>query len=104
MKDINTNEFIEYKTGFIDGKHKVIELIKLGKMINFEKKDDFKLPLFYEFGYKDGIEFYSNQVFNNKDILNIRIRDVIKDLFIKRVIEYNSENDKELPINKFRIN
>lgn len=104
MENLNTNEFIEYKTGFIDGKHKVIELIKIGKIINFEKECDFKFPLFYEFGYRDGIEFFSNQILNDIDLSSIRTRDVIKELFIKRVIKYNSENNKEVPINKFRIN
>lgn len=57
----------------------------------------------HDFGYKDALEFYSKAISKNIDIATIRVKDVVKELFSKRVIKYNIEKNKEIPISKFRF-
>lgn len=60
MKEIISDEFIRYKSGFISGKNEVIELFKLGKLINLNKKMK--------------IEHYHGMIMALKMVLNIFLR------------------------------
>jgi len=104
MEEIITNELIQYKSGFCAGKNEIVELIRLGKIIDFNNMVNDESTQWYDFGYRDAIEYFSNMIEKNIDITTIRVRDVIKELFSKRVIMYNQENKKEVPISTFKIN
>lgn len=103
MEEIMTNELIQYKAGFIDGKNEIIELTRLGKIIDFNNQVAKTSTDWYDFGYKDAIDYFSDMVNKNMDIANIRVRDIVKDLFSKRVIMYNSLKKQEIPISTFKI-
>lgn len=57
----------------------------------------------YIYGYRDSAQYFYEQINNKIDIATIRIRDVIKEQFAKRVIIYNQEKGKEIPISTFKI-
>lgn len=103
MEEIITNELIQYKTGFIHGKNDFLEFTRLGKVIDLEVKEAEATPEWYAFGYQDAIEFFSNATNQNVDIATIRVKEVIKEQYLKRVMLYNSENQKETPISTFRM-
>lgn len=105
MEEITTNELIQYKTGFTDGKIDIMELTRLGKVFELNNSVDNTPSIeWYDFGYKDAVEYFSEQLNKNVDIATIKVRDVVKELFSKRVIMYNLEKGKEIPISTFKIN
>lgn len=104
MEEQITNELIQYKTGFIAGKNDIIELAKLGKVINLNELEKTSSTEWYDFGYQDSIDYFSNQLSKNNDILTIRVSNIVKELFTKRVIEYNSKKGQEIPMSTFKIN
>lgn len=104
MQEEITNELIQYKTGFMGGKNEVVELTRLGKTITFDKEENPQSTEWYEFGYRDAVEYFCDLISKNVDIAAVRVRDVVKELFAQRVIKYNSEKEKEVPISTFRIN
>lgn len=103
MQEEITNELIQYKTGFVEGKNEVIELTRLGKTITFDKEEP-QSTEWYEFGYRDAVEYFCDLMSKNVDIATVRVREVVKELFAQRVIKYNSEKVEEVPISTFRIN
>ncbi len=103
MDEIITNEFIQYKTGFSNGKNDFIEFTKLGKQIHLDNQEEKVTTEWYDFGYKDAIEFFSEAMNHSIDITTIRIKDVVKEQYIKRVILQNSENQKKTPMSTFRM-
>lgn len=102
MKETEINEFIQYKSGFQSGKDEIIELTRLGKILNFDNVKE-ELPTFFEYGYKDAIEYFSKQVSNGIDIATIRTKDVVKEMFIERVIKHNRENGESISMSSFKI-
>lgn len=104
MEEQFTNELIQYKTGFQSGKDEVIELTRLGKVISLNEETEKMEESWYDFGYRDAIDFYFEKINEGIDIAEIRTRDVVKELFAKRVIKYNLENNREVPISTFRMN
>lgn len=105
MKEIITNELIQYKTGFIDGKNEIVDAFKLGKVIRFEEeKEREEKESWYKYGYEDGFNYFSNLINNNKlDLNNTNTKEIIKNHFAERVLKINQEQGREIPTIKFRI-
>ena len=101
MKEIVSDEFIQYKTGFLAGKEKLIEFTRLGVALDFHKEE--VMPLWYRFGYLDAITYFSEVFQAGEDILSIRISSVIKELFMNRVIAFNKETGEEISMGSFRL-
>lgn len=105
MEKIITNEYIQYKSGFIAGKGAILEAYKLGKIlkINEEVYEEVQTT-WYEFGYQDGFAYFSNLIDNNAlDLSELNTKQIINEAFKKRVIQYNQEEQKEIPFGKFKI-
>ena len=104
MKEIVSDEFIKYKAGFISGKHEIIELFKLGKLINSKSNSGNQKKSWYNYGYEDGFNYFFVLLKNNNfNFEEINIRNVIKESFLKRVIKINQNENKEIPVTKFKM-
>ena len=106
MKEIITNELIQYETGFIDGKFEIIEAFKLGKImdLNESRLSEEMEESWYNYGYQDGFNYFSDLIDNNSlDLENINTKKIMQECFTKKVIEINSKQNKSIPISKFRI-
>ncbi len=102
MEEIITNEFLQYKAGFINGKNDVIEFTRLGKIIDLKEKTKIKSITWYSFGYQDAIEYYLKILDKSVDIVTIRVKDVIKESFSKRVLEYNLNKGTDISMGIFK--
>lgn len=100
-----TDEFIQYKTGFISGKNAIVEAFTLGKVLNLNEKSTEEVQTtWYAFGYQDGFKYFSLLIDNNRlDLANTNTKEIIAEAFEKRVMEYNQETQEEIPIGKFRM-
>lgn len=104
MKEIITDEFIRYKSGFISGKNEVIELFKLGKLINLNKKNENRTLSWYDYGFEDGFKyFFTLFKDNNFKLDDINMRKLVKESFLKRVIKINQSGDKKISVSKFKM-
>lgn len=104
MKEIISDEFIRYKSGFISGKNEVIELFKLGKLINLNKKNENRTLSWYDYGFEDGFKYFFTLFNDNNfklDDINMRI--LVKESFLKRVIKINQSGDKKISVSKFKM-
>lgn len=106
MEEIVTNEYIQYKSGFIGGKSEIIDYLNLGKIVNIyedtEEINSFKS--WFEYGYEDGFNYFSNLINNGKyNFDDINIMKVIKDCYIKRVLKHNKEKNGKIVIAKYKI-
>ena len=94
MEQIITDELIHYKTGFLDGKNKVLESAKIGSVIKLNDEDGkIESSMWYEKGYYDGFEYFSTLFDEGKSLyLDVEEKNkLIKECFSKRVIESNKE-------------
>ena len=105
MKTIITDEWIQYKSGFISGKKAIVEAFKLGKILNLNEESTEEIQAtWYAFGFQDGFAYFSKLIDDNMlDLANINTKEIIVEAFKKRVIEYNQEKQEEISIGKFRM-
>lgn len=104
MKEIISDEFIRYKSGFISGKNEVIELFKLGKLINLNKKNENRTLSWYDYGFEDGFKyFFTLFKDNNFKLDDINMRILVKESFLKRIIKINQSGDKKISVSKFKM-
>lgn len=104
MEEIIMTRFLAYKNGFINGKCDFLESVVTNQaMINVNVSEDSIKEGWFLFGYTDAIEFYEDRFSRGLDIRNIRTNDVVKDLYAKRVTDYNVTNKENVPICKFKI-
>lgn len=109
MDEIITNEFIAYKSGFIDGKCEILTQIVENEGMNLFVKETFGADeeSWYSYGYDDGYNHYLSEFLTTKKNPIGESRknetEALKDCFAKRVIEINKSENKEVPIAKFRI-
>ncbi len=105
METIITDEWIQYKSGFISGKNAIVEAFKLGKILNLNEKSTQEIQAtWYTFGFQDGFAYFSKLIDTNRlDLANINTKEIIAEAFKKRVMEYNQEKQEEIPIGKFRM-
>ena len=104
MEEIIMTRFLAYKSGFISGKYDFLGSVVTNQaMINVNVSEDSIKKGWFLFGYTDAIEFYEDRFSKELDIRNIRTNDVVKDLYAKRVTDYNVTNKENVPICKFKI-
>ena len=104
MEEIIMTRFLAYKNGFINGKYDFLGSVVTNQaMINVNVSEDSIKKGWFLFGYTDAIEFYEDRFSKGLDIRNIRTNDVVKDLYAKRVTDYNVTNKENVPICKFKI-
>jgi len=104
MEEIIMTRFLAYKNGFINGKSDFLGSIVTNQaMINVNVSEDSIKEGWFLFGYTDAIEFYEDRFSKELDIRNIRTNDVVKDLYAKRVTDYNVTNKENVPICKFKL-
>ncbi len=106
MDEIITDEFIQYKTGFLSGKNEIIEAFTLGKVMDFNRKDAYFLQeeTWYYYGFLDGFTYFSDLIDEGKlDLEKLNTRKIVKECFTNRVMQENQRVDKEIPIGKFRM-
>ena len=95
MEEIIMTRFLAYKNGFIDGKCDFLESVVTNQaMIDVNVSEDSIKEDWVLYGYTDAIEFYEDRFSKGLDIRNIRTNDVVKDLYAKRVTDYNVTNKK----------
>ena len=99
MEEIIMTRFLAYKSGFISGKYDFLGSVVTNQaMINVNVSEDSIKEDWFLFGYTDAIEFYEDRFSKGLDIRNIRTNDVVKDLYAKRVTDYNVTNKENVPI------
>ncbi len=104
MEEIIMTRFLAYKNGFINGKGDFLGSIVTNQaMINVNVGEETIKEGWFLFGYTDAIEFYNDRYSKGLDIRNIKTNDVVKDLYAKRVTDYNATNKESIPICKFKI-
>ena len=104
MEEIITTRFLAYKNGFINGKYDFLGSVVTNQaMINVNVSEDSIKEGWFLFGYTDAIEFYEDRFSKGLDIRNIRTNDVVKDLYAKRVTNYNVTNKENFSICKFNL-
>ncbi len=106
MKEIITDEFIQYKTGFLSGKNEIVESFKLGKVIDLNKEKTYFLQEnnWCSYGFLDGFTYFTNLIDNNElDLEKLNMRKIVKECFINRVIQMNQIQGNEISIGKFRM-
>ena len=104
MEEIIMTRFLAYKSGVRSGKYDFLGSVVTNQaMINVNVSEDSIKEGWFLFGYTDAIEFYEDRFSKGLDIRNIRTNDVVKDLYAKRVTNYNVTNKENVPICKFKI-
>lgn len=104
MEEIIMTRFLAYKNGFISGKYDFLGSVVTNQaMINVNASEDSIKEGWFLFGYTDAIEFYEDRFSKGLDIRNIRTNDIVKDLYAKRVTDYNVTNKENVLICKFKI-
>lgn len=128
MEKIITDELIRYKSGFIQGKDVILNIIKeseedrllrefadnkgINALMNNENsifyKENFCEESWYTYGYDDSYIYYLKHYIENGFISEDEIfRDgsdrIMQDLFTKRVIKNNQENDTMIAYSKFKL-
>ncbi len=109
MEDIITNEFIAYKSGFVDGKCEVLTQIVENEGTDVFVKESFSKEeeSWYSKGYDDGYNYYLNIYLKTKEFPLEGNRsyenEAVKNCFTNRVVEFNNATGKEVPVAKFRI-
>ena len=104
MEEIIMTRFLAYKNGFINGKCDFLGSVVTNQaMINVNVSEDSIKEGWFLFGYTDAIEFYEDRFSKGLDIRNIRTNDVVKDLYAKRVTNYNVTNKENFSICKFNL-
>lgn len=105
MNKILANEFVAYKSGFLDGKSHVLEQALSGD--NMFLKDEAE-DNWYSYGYVDGYHYYFKQYLENKmnfedGFLRKEKEEAIQSGYMNRVIEWNQEKEKKVPVAKFKL-
>lgn len=128
MERIITDELIRYKAGFLDGKDVILNIMEekeedrllrelagnkeIDALINNENsifyKEDIGEESWYKYGYDDAYMYYLKQYIENgfitkDEFLRNKSDKVMQDLFVKRVIKNNKENDTKVAFSKFRM-
>ena len=104
MEEIIMTRFLAYKSGFISGKYDFLGSVVTNQaMIDVNVSEDSIKEGWFLFGYTDAIEFYEDRFSKGLDIRNIRTNDVVKDLYAKRVTNYNVTNKENFSICKFNL-
>jgi len=109
MDEMITNEFIAYKSGFTDGKSEIITQIFENEGMDIFVKEAFSKEeeSWYSKGYNDGYNYYMNEYLRTKEFPVEESRtyenEVLKNCFAKRVVDFNKDTGKEVPVVKFRI-
>lgn len=106
MKKIINNELIQYKAGFIDGKHDILEQIVVQESDIFVKKD--LDDSWYGYGYNDAWNFYLKEYLqkgfiDSKLISTKYTNKLMQASYTDRVVEFNKEKGENIPIGKFII-
>lgn len=103
MKEIITDEFIAYKSGFIQAKSDLMEALYCGTVIDLNDQEE-EVENWFSYGEKDAIDYYGKIIGNDKANLDkVDTTEAIKEFFTERVIRMNEEQGKEIPIGKFKI-
>ena len=105
MEELITEEFISYKTGFIAGKQKVVEMFKLVKQLDLNTVEDIETQKdWYLYGELDGTEYFSEKfMLPNFDLATVNTKEVVKEKFVERVMKINQNEASSIPIGKFRV-
>ena len=105
MKELITEEFIHYKSGFLAGKSEIVESFLLGKVINLGKDEQtVKSSDWYQMGYQDGFAYFCKLIDENKlNLENMNPKNIIQVCFSERVIKQNQKEGIEIPIGKFKL-
>lgn len=105
MQQIITNEFIQYKSGFIVGKHAIIEAFKLGKIFSLqEESESIDDTSWYGAGYVDGVACFSKFIDDNcLNLEEIDTQRCLREGFTNRVLKKNEDGKEQIPIGKFKI-
>lgn len=117
MKKIITNELIGYKSGFIDGKDVILNIIddplKDNKKIIennniLNKNEEIDDDNWYLYGYNDAYKYYLSEYIEHGYILKEEfLREgselLMQRLFMKRVAEHNKEKNDEIVGSKFKM-
>lgn len=105
MKEIITDEFLQYKTGFISGKGIAVEIYKLGKMMDFNKINQPENDKnWYFYGKLDGTKYFLEKfLLPDFDLATVNTKEVVTEKFVERVTEMNQNEASSIPIGKFRM-
>lgn len=104
FEEIITDEFLNYKKGFVNGKSDFLTSITSNTILeNFSNNEDWD-----SIGYEDGFNLYldyyiENNVIPIELILGEEAYQIIKVSFIERVIEYNQNAIENIPAIKMKI-
>lgn len=106
MKKIITNEFIQYKAGFLDGKTQVLKNI-LNLSDSFLGKDGLE-DGWYQWGYEDGFSFYMKTYLKDLEIKEQFyerkfLAQLLEHCYAQRVMRINEEYKNEVAISKFYL-
>ncbi len=107
MEEIIQNEFIAYKAGFIDGEGDALLQIHEANGDNVFLKENFSTDeTWYSRGYDDGFNTSIRKYLRTKKmpVMNKeKTNKKIKEFFAIRIIAFNQNNNKMIPVAKFRI-
>lgn len=106
MKKIITDEFIAYKSGFLDGKQDFYKQVLEDSLVYepiLKEDDDW-----YSKGYNDGYNYILELFLNNnrpslEALQSMVDKKIIDNKFVDRVLAYNKDSDLMVSIGKFRM-
>lgn len=106
MERIITDEFIAYKSGFLDGKQSFY--LQLLKNVSTFFKEQEETENWYSKGYNDGFEYCLYLYLNNnkpdlESLQKMFDKKMIEESFFKKVSEYNESNDSKVVVGKFKM-
>ncbi len=110
MEEIITNEFIAYKSGFISGKHKVLEFLTTNDIENLMlDPDNPQEENWFSYGYQDCLQYFLNSYLQNKMVVSTLLNketflEILRENFTKKVLQYNEENHTNISVGKYKLN
>lgn len=112
MERILSNEYFSFEQGYFDGiNDAVLQFSSDDEEIEFgEIYDDGldKMPYnkkWYDMGYEDGKKYYSGLLweYGMPGILVFGDEHMLEEFYTRRVLDYNTLENKEMPIGVFKI-
>lgn len=110
MQKIETEQYIMYELGFLDGKDDT--LLKIMELENNEEveeyfydEEEYTEHEWYQYGYEIATKYYFSEYEKGKKILVSSLETLKKldETFVDKVIQYNQKSEIKIPMAVYKV-
>jgi len=108
MLKIETEEYIMYELGFLDGKDDtILKLIENKQEIekNIYAEEEYTKNEWYRYGYEVATKYYFSEYEKGKPLIrsSLEILQMIDETFVDKVIQHNIKNQTKIPMAIYKV-